>query len=668
MSKTGPPISQDFNGRPKASAGSGAVVSVNGGVGAIEIIPADASMNIVTSGNQISLSASLATTYVKSLNTLSQDLNLTSTDSSVTITNVGSNINLAVNPTSTGVASLESLTGAIDLTSTGNTVTITKVGQNINLEASGGASGVASLESLTGAIDLTSTGNTVTITTNGQNINLDTGITSVTGSGIATVTPTGTVFNVDVPAPSVTSVTGSGYATVTPSGSVFNVDVPLPTVTNITGSGFATVTNVGTTFNVSVPDSVNNLNGLQGSLQITSEDNSITVNAQGATIDLSVAGGGGGGIPSLNGLGGIPLSLVSSDNSVTIVPNINTIDLSVLDAITGVVSINQQDGEIILGSADNTVTITDTLDGLDFSITDKGGKVNSINNLQGVIGLISSDSSINIESVGQEINITSDPLNKLIPVDPIVIDTTTNFGFYTISSSSPRIIAFRGISDASGNVNYNFVTDKVIPLDADYVLVSKISSVGTGLGASIVGVKTATDIQIKVEPAAAGIELSGIVALFNYKPFVRKTFIFPFAQVPMPQNITISSGGANKFIDSATIYPIDYKMVNNPLGVKMTMFLCGQWTTANVASNVLRGVFANITDDTQYINNGFLFRNGSFDLGTVLPSNTSFVLDNIMMDETKVNHYQMSLSLNPATPIDFVSVGMCVEIEYWGYN
>jgi hypothetical protein len=639
---------------PCAGGGGGGVAGVsllNNQSGVVNIVPSNGTIVVTQGGGQIGLEAVLGGNVVTTLNGIIDDVNITGTGLTVT-PNLGTKtINLSV-PSAT----VTNITGS-------GVATVSNVGTVFNVS-------VPTPPSAT--------------------------VTNVTGSGIATVTPTGTVFDVSVPAPSITSVTGSGYATVTPSGTVFDVNVPLPTVTAVTGTGVANVTNVGTTFNVDVPVAsvlsivgtgianvtsnlgaftvdvpapvypVESVNTLTGALTISSADNSITITSTGTDIDLSVVGGGGGGVPSLNGLSGVPLSLVSADSSVTITPGTNEINLSVLDAITGVVSLNGENGELVITSNDGSLIVTTDPTGIDIKLSDKAPFVDSLNGLDGDLVLTSSDGSITIAPSGLEINLTTTTgLDKLIANDPIQIDQVTNPGFFTIYSTSPRIISFFAISDINGLINYNFITDKVIPQDTNYAVIKDISFINNTDYDTRLSIKTVTDVQITVVGGIGGnnsnVPVSVLIALFNYKPFVRKTVLIPFA--PMPQTITVSN---TLYVNIPFTLPADFLLINNANGPVLTMYFSGQWTAAE-SNKITYGLYDD-TSNIYVLDDAKTFGTTPQDFGTELPSSYSQEFQGIIIDESNTYSYHMELFVAPPTPIDFVGHGMAIQFEYWGFN
>lgn len=199
---------------------------------------------------------------------------------------------------------------------------------------------------------------------------------------------------------------------------------------------------------------VDSLNGLIGALSITSTDSSVTVNAAGSTIDLSVppptnvvdsfnsatgnisltssgsltftgtnpfnvevtypntTGATDGAymswhegqyvghpapLTALNELNG-NVALTSSDSSITITPGTGVIDLVAVPPVV-VTSLNGNTGDLSLASSDNSITIV----GQNITVTNPvpGNIVNTVNGIDGGITVRSPDNSISVTPSGQ---------------------------------------------------------------------------------------------------------------------------------------------------------------------------------------------------------------------------------------------------------------------------
>jgi hypothetical protein len=219
-------------------------------------------------------------------------------------------------------------------------------------------------------------------------------INSVVGSGIATVTSASGIYTVDVPAPTITSVTGSGSAVVTSSAGVFNVDV--------TGGG-----------------GVTSLNTFTGTVNIVSNDATVTIVNTGNDIDLSVAPPGAT-VTSLNSLAGV-LTCISSDGSVDITSSGVDIDFKIIGIAppAGVTSVNGEAGVLtIVGGTGITVN---TAAGNIEIVNSKTPDVITLNLLEGDLTLGNADGFISINATTAT-NIDID----IVPARfPIVLTSTT---------------------------------------------------------------------------------------------------------------------------------------------------------------------------------------------------------------------------------------------------
>jgi|GEM_PF-1496851 len=238
--------------------------------------------------------------------------------------------------------------------------------------------------------------------------------TTVTGSGIATVIPSGLVYNVNVASPSImgtgattvlggfpsytintplpqtTTITGTGAAAVTPStGLNFVVDVPLTSVSATTG--IATIIPAGTnSFNVNVPAPL--YNPLTGALNtgtastsilqtLTFTNNILTSGPSTnsvlipASINTSIFPAGSASVA-----GFFPSFTVSAPPS----PTITGSGLAIVSPSTGanitvnVPALSYTSASGVLGSGTNTVDITAPLTFTN-SILTSGPASNSIN-------------------------------------------------------------------------------------------------------------------------------------------------------------------------------------------------------------------------------------------------------------------------------------------------
>lgn len=205
---------------------------------------------------------------------------------------------------------------------------------------------------------------------------------------------------------------------------------------------------------------VDSLNSLVGALAITSTDSSVTVNAAGSSIDLSVppptnvvdsfnsatgninlvssgsitfsgtnpffadvtypntVGATEGAymswhegqyvghpapVTALNDRNG-NVTLTSSDNSITITPSTGIINLVAVPPVV-VTSLNGNTGNLSLASSDNSITI----DGQNITVTNPvpGNIVNTVNGIDGGVTVRSPDNSITVTPNGQFLDLSS---------------------------------------------------------------------------------------------------------------------------------------------------------------------------------------------------------------------------------------------------------------------
>jgi hypothetical protein len=337
-----------------------------------------------------------------------------------------------------GVASLNAQTGVVNIVPSDGTIVVTSGGGQIGLSAVLGGNVVTTLNGIIDDVNITSSNGSVTITPDlvAKTVNLSVAsatpatVTNITGSGIATVTNAGTVFNVDVPAPTptVTNILGSGEATVTNAGSVFTVAVPTPpsaTVTNITGSGIANVTSAGSVFNVEVPappsPTVTNITG-SGVANVTSASGVFNVDVPtppSATV-TNITGSGIANVtssgtdfnvdvptPSVTNITGSGIATVSNASGVF---NVDVPGPAIIDVTASGIAVRTESGGIINIDvpAPPSATVTNitgsgianvTSSGTDFNVDVPAG-VASLKTLLGAIDLVSSDSSIAINADG----------------------------------------------------------------------------------------------------------------------------------------------------------------------------------------------------------------------------------------------------------------------------
>ena len=156
-----------------------------------------------------------------------------------------------------GVSSINLQTGAVGLLSSDASVTITTTTGQIDFTTSGAVAGVTNLNGLAGYINVISEDSSIGITPNLTNSTL--GIVSAltfTGGGSVNVAQSGVNYTI---VGAVTTVTGSGAATVTqPTPGTFNVDVPSPPAVPVTsvlaGTNITSVVDVGGAWTVNAPD------------------------------------------------------------------------------------------------------------------------------------------------------------------------------------------------------------------------------------------------------------------------------------------------------------------------------------------------------------------------------------------------------------------------------
>jgi len=539
--------------------GGSGVASLNGQQAAITLTSANASVGITTTTGNIDLSIAGAAAGVTSVNAVNGVMSLTSTDNTVTITpdTVAKTINLAsggvktlvngtyttavnnglgiwqvnaappvLNVAGTGIVSVTSAAGTYTVASTPTSISgsgiatvTTSAPQVFNVDV---PVGVSSLNSVNGIVNMTSTNASITITPDTVAKTIDLAavfpiipVTSVTGSGAATVTqPTPTVFNVDVPAPTVTNITGTGIATVTqPTTGVFNIDVApggttisngTNTVANnpspgnwsidasipLTGSGAATVTTLGTGYNIDVPaPTVTNITGT-GVATITSAGGIYNVDVP-APFVLGVTGSGMAVVTSAAGVYnvGVTQSVTSLQNGTNTVVSNPSVGLWQVDADTPVTGTGAATVTSV-GTGYNVdvpvATVTNILGAGIASVTSAAGGVytvdvpaptlNSINSVQGNpltggdLALLSPDHTINIDNSTPNTIYLS--LTGVTGTGAATV-TTSPAGIINVDVPAPTVTNITGsgvavVTNAAGVYNVNVPTPITWLAGGDY--------------------------------------------------------------------------------------------------------------------------------------------------------------------------------------------------------
>lgn len=145
-----------------------------------------------------------------------------------------------------------------DIAITSGSIVNTAPDQTVNITAAGNASVISAYPNFTvGALPqvLSISNNVISLSNGGGAVTLPatstTPNTSLTASGIATVTSSGTnTFNVAVASP---TITGTGAITVSGTYPNFLINAPNPVTPTITGTGVASTSSSGNNFTVSVP-------------------------------------------------------------------------------------------------------------------------------------------------------------------------------------------------------------------------------------------------------------------------------------------------------------------------------------------------------------------------------------------------------------------------------
>lgn len=371
-----PSIVPDFGCDSGDGGGGGAgVESLNTLTGPLTIVPGNASINVVNSFGQIAISANLPDGGVQSVNGEGGVITLNGSGAT-TITNAGPAITIdtilpaivnTINTTATGPVTITG-TGASTVNTVGNVVTVnTTLPSIVNTINTTGVGAVTIAGD--GNTTVSTVGSTITVSSGPfvNSINSQTGNLSIEGdvTGSATVQTFGSTISILVPNATVSNITGSGVATVTNAGSIFNVSVPAPptaTVTNITGTGLANVSSVAGVFNVDVPvieSGVLTLNDLIGNVNIVG-GSGITVTNDPIANTITLDNTKSPDVVELNGLSG-SLNIISSDGSLLVTAAGSDIDITVVgvppvagvtsvEGLTGVINLDSISGSIIFNA------------------------------------------------------------------------------------------------------------------------------------------------------------------------------------------------------------------------------------------------------------------------------------------------------------------------------
>jgi len=275
---------------------------------------------------------------VKTLNTLSGDLEITSVNSSVVITQPTPNtINLAVGG-SAGVTSLQSLTGAVTLQSDDNSISFNNPsGEILDLVVNFPTppATVESLNAVTGAVVLLADGNI--------SINPNEGNHTVTLSvpfGVDSLNGLQNTLSLTSPDASITITPQSGPGTIELVANFPEPPLAVNALNTLTGNvtlgsddgSIAIALLPGNIVDLAVnfpdpPVSVTTLNTVSGTVSLTSPDASITITPSGQNIQLqAVVPPPPVSVTTLNTVSGT-VSLTSPDASITITPSGQNIQL-----------------------------------------------------------------------------------------------------------------------------------------------------------------------------------------------------------------------------------------------------------------------------------------------------------------------------------------------------
>ena len=357
--------------------------SINGLSGVVAVTSPDGSVLIGDSPQTLELSGLFTTTSGALLQQKCADIDILS--------------GLVVNHTDSGQTSIQGLSGVVALDSPNDTISIVVNGQTVELDgiftwASGqlleslaDASGVQSLNNISGIIDLVAANNGVTVTDNGQVIELTTLFTYASGQLVDQNTQ------------------------------------DILTVSGLLGGGDSGQTSV---------------NGLSGTLVLTSPDGSILIGdgpqaiqlsglftqASGAVLQqhsedlltlsgLIPGGAGGNGQTSINGLSGVTF-LTSPDGSILIGDNGQAIEISGLFTAASGATLQQKCEDVLALSGTVTQNTAD-INGVDARLISLSGLTDglprtqtSLDGLSGVLLLDSPDGTILIGQDGQTIELS----------------------------------------------------------------------------------------------------------------------------------------------------------------------------------------------------------------------------------------------------------------------
>lgn len=161
---------------------------------------------------------------------------------------------------------------------------------------------------------------------------------------------------------------------------------------------------------------VDSIEGLSGIVNLDSSDNSIAINVDDQTINLTTAH------TTIQDLSGI-IDLNSPDGTVFVNVNGQTIELTVLPD-EGQTSIRGLSGVVDITSPDGTVLIS--LNGQTIELTSPDEGQTSIEGLSGVVDLNSPDESININVNGQTVELTTPTSGAPSGASYILVDYNDN--------------------------------------------------------------------------------------------------------------------------------------------------------------------------------------------------------------------------------------------------